>query len=62
VIGLLRASELLVLGKPPAMYDAEGRTLHARHGQPTPQIVTAKQARAARAKRKAQRDARRRNR
>jgi hypothetical protein len=36
--------------------------VYLRHGKPTPQVISEKQARAARAKRKAQRDARRRNR
>lgn len=56
------AGDVLEAKPLPRIYDTSGRGVYLRHGQYTPQIVTVKQARAARAKRKAQRDARRRNR
>ena len=59
---LLASHEAIVVGKPPAFYDATGRTLHARHGTPTPHVETAAQSSARRSKRKAQRNARKRNR
>jgi hypothetical protein len=45
-----------------AIYDAHGRVFHLKHSDPTPQIITADQRRAAKAKRKAQRAARKRSR